>query len=155
MGYQQELSTHYAAVHLRLYGPMRRQFIPVPVTAKPAPIAEEPAPAELMTENERIVACIRLARELIADASGYKKTFLVQRAVASIYGVSVDDLTGPRRFHRFLEPRHIAMTIARALLPYSLSDIARAFGGRDHTTAINAVRKFGAKVAAIIEREDT
>ena len=153
MSYLQELCAHYAAVHRRLHGPMRRQFVPVPVRIEPSPPIAPAAAPVITTERERIINSIRLARDQIAATGAYKKTGAVCHAVAQVYGVSVDELLGPRRFHRLIEPRHVAMTIARLLLPYSLPEIARAFGGRDHTTAINAIRKYGEKVAELMEGE--
>lgn len=60
---------------------------------------------------------------------------------AQFFGVSVVDLISPRREAHLVEARSIAMYTIRELLPRSYPEIANAFGGRDHTTAIHACRK--------------
>lgn len=44
-----------------------------------------------------------------------------------------------------VEAKHIGMYLARKLTPRSLPEIARAFGYKDHTTALHAIRKIEAK----------
>jgi chromosomal replication initiator protein len=41
-------------------------------------------------------------------------------------------------------PRQIAMFLARQLTHASLTEVGRAFGGRDHTTVLHAVEKIQA-----------
>lgn len=60
---------------------------------------------------------------------------------AQYFGVSVVDILSHRREARIVEARSIAMYAIRELLPRSYPEIARAFGGRDHTTAIHACRQ--------------
>jgi len=72
----------------------------------------------------------------------------IKRAVAAYFGVTWADLEGPRRWKKFVRPRQIAMYLARTLTPHSLPEIARHFGGRDHTTVLHAVRKIEALRAA-------
>ena len=43
-------------------------------------------------------------------------------------------------------PRQIAMYLSRQLTHASLSDVGRAFGGKDHTTVLHAVTKLQALV---------
>ncbi|HYA03892.1 MAG TPA: helix-turn-helix domain-containing protein, partial [Syntrophobacteria bacterium] len=38
-------------------------------------------------------------------------------------------------------PRQVAMYLARQLTHASLSEVGRAFGGKDHTTVLHAVEK--------------
>lgn len=65
----------------------------------------------------------------------------IQRVVAAKYNVSRLDLISARRHENIIMPRHIAMFLARTLTARSLPEIGRRFGGRDHTTALHAVRK--------------
>lgn len=60
--------------------------------------------------------------------------------VAERYGVTSDDLTGPRRARRLSEPRQRAYALAREVTGRSLPAIAAAFGGRDHTTILHGIR---------------
>jgi hypothetical protein len=147
MSYLQELMAHYSAVNLRLNGPPRRQFIPVP---KPAPMIAVTTPGVPMTESECIAASIRLSRDLIARACVDKKVAAVCRATAHVYGVPLADLLGHCRLQRLVVPRHVAMTIAKALLDASNREIGRVIGGRDPGAVLNGTRKYGAKVAAAL-----
>ena len=46
-----------------------------------------------------------------------------------------------RRNRSITRPRQIAMALAKELTTHSLPEIGDAFGGRDHTTVLHAVRK--------------
>lgn len=61
--------------------------------------------------------------------------------VASAYGVRRDALTGPSRRQDYVEPRWIAMALARSLTAASLPRIGRHFGGRDHTSVLHGLRR--------------
>lgn len=55
------------------------------------------------------------------------------------FDVSVASITGPARHQRIVHPRHAAMWLARKVTGQSYPDIAKRFGGRDHSTVIAAV----------------
>jgi hypothetical protein len=62
--------------------------------------------------------------------------------VAEDAGLSVDDLRSGSRIARIVRPRQFAMWLIKQRIPEkSLPQIGVAFGGRDHTTALNAIRK--------------
>jgi chromosomal replication initiator protein len=65
----------------------------------------------------------------------------IQSAVASYFGLSVDDLVAKKRSREITVPRHIAIFLARELTDTSLSQIGSAFGGRDHSTVLHACDK--------------
>jgi chromosomal replication initiator protein len=67
---------------------------------------------------------------------------LIANAVADVWGVSVADLRGPRRFHSYVDPRHVAFALAYKLTQHSVTVIGRWFGDRDHTTVLNGMRRF-------------
>ena len=60
------------------------------------------------------------------------------------FGFSVDDLKSKHRQRPLVTARQIAMYVMRELTELSYPNIAREFGGRDHTTVIHAVEKIGA-----------
>jgi len=62
-------------------------------------------------------------------------------AVADTYGLTVEELTGPRRARPLVTARHVAMYLVRSLTDYSYPSIGKVFGGRDHSTVISAVDK--------------
>jgi chromosomal replication initiator protein len=64
----------------------------------------------------------------------------IQRKVAEYFDVRLAELLGSRRLRAIARPRQVAMYLAKRLTSKSYPDIGRAFGGRDHTTVIHAVR---------------
>lgn len=65
----------------------------------------------------------------------------IQKKVGSYFNVSISDLKSSKRTQTFSKPRHIAMYLCRELTDYSLQQIGVEFGGRDHSTVINACQK--------------
>jgi len=62
--------------------------------------------------------------------------------VAEDAGLSVDDLRSGSRIARLVRPRQFAMWLIKQRIPErTLPQIGVPFGGRDHTTALNAIRK--------------
>lgn len=68
----------------------------------------------------------------------------IQKAVASYYGLSLDDFKARKRTRSVAFPRQVAMYLSRELTDYSLPKIGEEFGGRDHTTVIHACEKIAA-----------
>jgi len=68
---------------------------------------------------------------------------VVLEASAKLFGIAVEDLIGKARTRDLVDARHIAMYVCRQLTnpPLSFPQIAKAFGGRDHTTVMNAVQR--------------
>jgi chromosomal replication initiation ATPase DnaA len=64
----------------------------------------------------------------------------IQVAVCSHYGISQTEIQSNRRSRVVGIPRFVAMWLCRRLTKRSLPQIGRKFGGRDHTTVINAGR---------------
>lgn len=65
----------------------------------------------------------------------------IQRIVAEYYKIKISDLLSKRRNRSIARPRQVAMSLAKELTNHSLPEIGDAFGGRDHTTALHAIRK--------------
>jgi hypothetical protein len=70
----------------------------------------------------------------------------IQDVVCRHYGVSRDDMLSARRTADLIEPRHVAIYLARRLTPHALPKLGRSFGNRDHTTILHAFRKIGARI---------
>ncbi|HET8603647.1 MAG TPA: chromosomal replication initiator protein DnaA [Marmoricola sp.] len=66
---------------------------------------------------------------------------LIIAQTASYFGYSIDDLCGPSRTRALVTARQIAMYLCRELTELSLPKIGQQFGGRDHTTVMNADRR--------------
>lgn len=65
----------------------------------------------------------------------------VQKAVAAYFSVRIADLKGKRRHRGISRPRMIAMYLCRQLTPASFPEIGMRFGGKDHSTVINACKR--------------
>jgi chromosomal replication initiator protein len=65
----------------------------------------------------------------------------IQKTVAQYFKIRNSDLISKSRKQSITRPRQIAMCLARELTSHSLPEIGDAFGGRDHTTVINACKR--------------
>jgi chromosomal replication initiator protein len=89
---------------------------------------------DLEFAQETLGAAITRPREVITvDA--------VIKAVASYYGLKPSDIKSERRHKSVATPRAVAMYLSRHHTKDSYPDLARAFGGKHHTTVISAVQK--------------
>jgi chromosomal replication initiator protein len=88
---------------------------------------------------------LTLAKEALKDLLALQQKMItlenIQKTVADYYKVRVADLLGKRRSRNVARPRQMAMALAKELTTHSLPEIGDAFGGRDHTTVLHAVRK--------------
>lgn len=103
----------------------------------------------------RVIAFARLTKKpidmtLTATAlkdivAGYDNTPvtipLVQQVVADYYDLDIDALLSQRRTMEITYPRQIAMYLCKELTNKSLKNIGASFGGRDHSTVINACKR--------------
>ncbi len=67
---------------------------------------------------------------------------MIAQAVSDVWGVSLRDLRGKRRFASIVVPRQIAFALARAHTDHSFPVIGQWFGDRDHTTVIHGIRRY-------------
>ena len=65
----------------------------------------------------------------------------IQKTVAEYFKIRLADLSAKNRKQSITRPRQIAMCLARELTSHSYPEIGDAFGGRDHTTVINACKR--------------
>ncbi len=88
---------------------------------------------------------VDLAQEVLADLWGEDERVItidhIQRKVAEFFGIKLSDLRAQNRTKAIAFPRQIAMYISRQLTHASLSEVGRAFGGKDHTTVLHGVEK--------------
>ena len=85
-----------------------------------------------------------LAKEALKDVIGAVNRQItidnIQKTVADYYKIKVADLFSPKRTRAIARPRQVAMWLAKDLTAQSYPTIGDAFGGRDHTTVLHAVR---------------
>lgn len=75
----------------------------------------------------------------------------IARTVGLAFRVTPKELLGASRLRTVLIPRQVAMFLAREVAKLPLVEIGKHFGGRDHTTVMNAVRKIEAAIQADAE----
>ncbi|MBO7452481.1 MAG: chromosomal replication initiator protein DnaA [Clostridiales bacterium] len=67
---------------------------------------------------------------------------LIISLVSKYYGVSVEKIQSKNRSKEIITPRYVAIYLCREMLDnFSLKTIGKFFGGRDHSTLINAINK--------------
>jgi chromosomal replication initiator protein len=87
-------------------------------------------------------------KDLIPEAQGPQiNAATIMGQTAAYFGLSIEDLCGTSRSRVLVTARHIAMYLCRELTDLSLPKIGQQFGGRDHTTVINADRKIRSLMA--------
>ncbi|HXF32789.1 MAG TPA: chromosomal replication initiator protein DnaA [Solirubrobacterales bacterium] len=65
----------------------------------------------------------------------------IQQQVAERFGISRAELIGSSRAATPLRARQVAIYLTRELTDLSLPQIGRLYGGRDHTTVLNSLRR--------------
>ncbi|MDR2509067.1 MAG: chromosomal replication initiator protein DnaA, partial [Spirochaetaceae bacterium] len=88
---------------------------------------------------------LEIARQQLKDALSDKKHSNISidtiiSVVASQYGISITEIKSKKKSKNIVFSRQVAMYISRTMTELSLTDIAGNFGGRDHSTAIHAIR---------------
>jgi len=90
-------------------------------------------------------------KDLIPESQGNGSPQITAATImgqtAAYFGLSIEDLCGTSRSRVLVTARHIAMYLCRELTDLSLPKIGQQFGGRDHTTVINADRKIRSLMA--------
>jgi chromosomal replication initiator protein len=94
---------------------------------------------DLEFAQETLGAALSRPREVITVET-------IIKAVANYYGLKPSDIKSDRRHKSLANPRAIAMYISRHHTKDSYPDLARAFGGKHHTTVISAVQKIAERV---------
>ncbi len=62
----------------------------------------------------------------------------IQQVVSEHFSITVPELIARKRTRNLVLPRQVAMYLCREVLSSSFPSIARAFGGKDHSTVIHA-----------------
>jgi chromosomal replication initiator protein len=79
----------------------------------------------------------------------------IQSLVAEAFSLSTEDLLRDDRSARVVWPRQLAMFLAREHTGETYPALGRAFGGRNHTTVMNACRKAQDRIASDPEVSQT
>jgi chromosomal replication initiator protein len=72
----------------------------------------------------------------------------IQKAVASTYKLTGEELISKNNARQISHPRQVAMYLCKHLTKHSYPEIGRAFGGKHHTTVMHSVEKIESLVAS-------
>jgi chromosomal replication initiator protein len=88
---------------------------------------------------------VDLAREALKDLLELSRPPIsidsIQRTAAEFFKIKVADMYSKRRPAHIARARQVAMYFAKELTQKSFPEIGEAFGGRDHTTVMHAVKR--------------
>jgi chromosomal replication initiator protein len=96
---------------------------------------------KMFSELQGLSIDIELARRVLATHETQTTISVedIQKMVADHFKVKISDLKSTTRAKQIVVPRQTAMYLIKRTLDKSLVDIGRAFGGKDHTTVMNAL----------------
>lgn len=96
--------------------------------------------------HNRVIA-LDVAKEALKDIIGSARNVgidSIQKTVADYFKIKVADFFSKKRTRAISRPRQVAMWLCREITAHSYPEIGDAFGGRDHTTVIHAVKTIDA-----------
>ena len=91
--------------------------------------------------------------ELELIPTSLPRAHFILRKIALEYDLTMAELMAQRRLEKIIRARHHAIWLISKHTIWSLPQIGRFFGGQDHTTALNAIRKHQARVDAAEARK--
>jgi chromosomal replication initiator protein len=106
--------------------------------------------AELLDRRIDLDLARDATRALLVEVDTATTVEDIQKAVCAYFGVRLSELKGKRRHRAVSFPRMVAMYLARQRLGTSFPELGDRFGGKDHTTVMNAVRK----IDRLVEEDD-
>jgi hypothetical protein len=134
----EELHEHYKAVRARLDNPVKKEpavrlIYPEPTVTYPDPLdLPPPAPVAAEVTPEPVTA------PTVASETPARKILM---EVAEKHNMPVDAFRSKSRTMPFINLRHEACYRLSMELHFSLMQIGRLMGNRDHTTVLNAIRR--------------
>ncbi len=96
-----------------------------------------------LTSQEITLDMSKEALKNIVKERGTEKLTMndIQKTVSEFFNIKQAEIKSKRRHRSIAGPRQVAMYIAREHGDFSYPEIGFAFGGKDHSTAIHAVKK--------------
>lgn len=119
-----ELARRIDANVRRLHGALTRVIAHASLTAKPL--------------SPELIAELIPNRATQAEPTTVEE---IQQEVAAAFGISRAELVGGSRAATPLRARQIAILLTREATDFSLPQIGRLYGGRDHSTVLNSLRR--------------
>jgi chromosomal replication initiator protein len=123
-----ELARRIDANVRQLHGALTRVIAHASLTAKPL-------------SSELVDAVV----PRISRTDGGSPVEEIQERVSRAFGISRAELVGSTRAATPLRARQVAIYLTRELTDLSLPQIGRLYGGRDHSTVLNSIRRIEAR----------
>ena len=102
------------------------------------------ATARMTGKNLDLDLAQEVLGDLISDNLRVVHPDAIMKAVCAEFRITLAQIKGPRRHRNVTIPRQIAMYLVRELTDESLPQIGQRFGGRDHSTVFNALKRVAA-----------
>lgn len=98
---------------------------------------------KMFSELQGLQIDLELAKRILAQHENQTSLSIedIQKLVTEHYKIRMTDIKSSSRAKPIVIPRQIAMFLIKKFLDKSLVDIGRSFGGKDHTTVINALER--------------
>lgn len=80
-------------------------------------------------------------KDLIQDEEKTLSIESIQKTVCEYYEIKLQDIKAKKRTRDIAFPRQVAMYLSKILTEFSLSEIGKNFGGKDHSTVIHACKQ--------------
>jgi chromosomal replication initiator protein len=80
-------------------------------------------------------------KDLISEEDRPITVDVIQKAVCEYFGIKMQELKAKKRTKEIANARQIAMYISKQHTNFSLSEIGRSFGGKDHATVIYSCKQ--------------
>ena len=142
----EELHAHYKAVRSRIENPVKRVPAVRLVYPEPAPYPDplDFKPAEPVEAPPSLLVTIPAE-----DAPNIPETpaQTVLREVSEKHGLTVRQIQSPARLMPYVLARQEAAYRLNKELGFSLAQIGRMLGKRDHTTVLNAIQRYKKNLA--------
>lgn len=98
---------------------------------------------KMISELQHVKVDLGLCKKVLAhhDAKSTVTVDDILKLISQHYNIKIQDLKGKSRTKQILIARQVGMFMLKKHLAKSLVETGKIFGGRDHTTVLNAVRK--------------
>ncbi|HPI40247.1 MAG TPA: chromosomal replication initiator protein DnaA, partial [Pseudobdellovibrionaceae bacterium] len=98
---------------------------------------------KMFSELQGLPINLELAKKILSHHESQTSITLeeIQKMVADHFKIRLPDLKSSVRAKQIVVPRQISMFLIKKFLDKSLVEIGKAFGGKDHTTVMNAIER--------------
>lgn len=143
------MRAHYRALQARLWAPRPIQPRRDETRTRALSIADAHREREKREEEERLQAALadrarmdEIVFQVLDPEQLAREPKRIITRVAEAFGLNYADVIGPSRTAPVVRARWAAIAAVREVHPdWSLPRLGRAFGGRDHTSMLHALRK--------------